>query len=177
MPPNANNLKRSRQQSTFLAMICFVTIVVALTTGIVVLAETNKAAPVYSVAEVRDGLSVHPSAWIGRTVLVRGRVVWLGGLSASAWLTDVKPQTPRSRHLSGGVHPGQWIPFTQLQQQSLSLVPGSWQTPSFPYNLVWWLSNNLSGLLRGDGGRVAVYRITLTKKAQALCPACPVDHG
>lgn len=155
-------------------MICVMLIVVALTAGVAVVAEINKAAPVYSVAEVRDGLSIHPSAWIGRTVLVRGRVVWLGGLSA--WLTDVKPQTPRSRHLSGGAHPGQWIPFSQLQQQSLSLVPGSWQTPSFPYNLVWWVSSSLSGLLGGDGGHAAIYRITLTKKAQAFYPACPVGR-
>lgn len=57
--------------------------------GIVWMGTTHD--PVYSVAQVEKGLTIHPRDWVGRTVLVRGTLVmaegqggW-GNTSASVW--------------------------------------------------------------------------------------------
>ncbi len=46
---------------------------------------SSSAGPVYSVAQVTTGLRQHPRAWVGRTVLVQGRVAgsmsWWSGQS------------------------------------------------------------------------------------------------
>ncbi len=177
MENSCTSTMRERPRLSFIPIVTGLILVAGiLTAGAAVVATDATAAPVYSAAVVKTGLTVHPAAWVGRTVLIQGRVMWLGG--SSVWLTtNGTPQAPRHRHLAGGAHPGQWIPFTQIQQQSLPLTPGSWQTPSFPRNLVWWLNSNMPGLSGIDGGRVEAYRITLTKRVQASCPTCPVGHG
>lgn len=55
-------------------LLCGVTLVAALSTALV-----GRLAPhdqVYSVAEVAAGLHQRPRAWIRRTVLVRGAIIW-----------------------------------------------------------------------------------------------------
>ncbi len=117
------------------------------------------AAPVYSVAQVRAGLLSTPASWVGRTVQIRALDIYPGG--RVAWLVD-----PADSY--------------NPQAKGLPVVAGRWQEPTFPRNLIWWLNSHQSkgSALRGiDGGRVEVYRITLTKSLRGACASCVVGHG
>jgi len=109
---------------------------------------------VYSVAQVRKGLLSAPNSWIGRTILIRALDIAPGG--SVAWLTD-----------PGATSPSQGLPVTV----------GSWQNPTFPRNLIWWLSSNISILSGIDGGRVEIYRITIMGKLNKRCGSCAVGRG
>lgn len=113
--------------------------------------------PVYSVAQVRWGLRSAPKAWLGRTVQIRALDIYPGGRSV-AWLVDpADSDSPQSK--------------------GLPVTPGRWQSPGFPRSLVWWFSSNVKALRGIDGGRVEVYRITLTKPLRPACVTCSVGHG
>ncbi len=110
--------------------------------------------PVYSVAQVRSGLLSAPKSWLGRTVQIRGLDYSPGG--QVAWLVD---------------------PGHDAASEGLPITIGQWQSPAFPRSFVWWLSDNVS-IFRGiDGGRVEVYRITLTAPLRRGCSSCSVGHG
>lgn len=114
------------------------------------------ASPVYSVAQVRNGLLSTPTSWLGRTVRIRALDSYPGG--RVAWLVD----------------PGDsYNPYTK----GLPITAGQWQTPTFPRSLIWWLSSNVRALQGIDGGRVEAYRITLTKPLREACLTCSVGHG
>jgi len=131
-------------------------IVLAVILSIVAIVVTFLAtpSPVYSVAQVRSGLLSAPKAWLGRTVHIRGLDYSPGG--QVAWLVD-RGQDPAS--------------------EGLPITIGQWQSPAFPRSFIWWLSSNVP-IFRGiDGGRVEVYRITLTAPLRSGCPSCSVGHG
>ncbi len=87
--------------------------------------------PVYSVAQVRDGLLATPTSWLGRTVRIRALDSYPG--AQMAWLVD-----PRDSY----------NPYSK----GLPITAGQWQTPTFPRSLIWWLSSNVPAL-RGDRRR------------------------
>lgn len=127
-------------------------VVVPVAVILVVLLATTP--PVYSVSQVRSGLLSTPTAWLGRTVQIRARDNYPGGLVA--WLVD---------------------PGDNPYSQGLPIKIGRWQSPTFPRTLIWWLNSNVPALSGIDGGRVEVYRITLTTPLRRGCPSCPVGHG
>ena len=110
--------------------------------------------PVYSVAQVRRGLISRPTLWLGRTVWIHALDIYPGG--GVAWLID-----------RGG------NPYSQ----GLPITAGLWQRPTFPRSLIWWLGSNVQALRGIDGGRVEVYRITLTTPLRRACSSCVVGHG
>ena len=114
------------------------------------------ASTVYSVAQVRNGLLATPTSWLGHTVEVRALDSYPGG--RVAWLVDPKDS---------------YNPYVK----GLPIIAGQWQTPTFPRSLIWWVSSNVSALRGIDGGRVEVYRITLTKPLREGCSTCSVGHG
>jgi hypothetical protein len=128
--------------------------IVLVLAGTVAVLGYRSAPPVYSVTQVRRGLLSTPKLWLGRTVWIRAQDIYPGG--GVAWLIDpgAKPST-----------------------QGLPITAGQWQTPTFPRNLIWWLSSNVPALRGMDGGRVEVYRITLTKPLRAACSSCAVGYG
>jgi hypothetical protein len=134
-----------------LAVIVPIVLVLA---GMFAVRSYRTGASVYSVAQVRRGLLSTPRLWLGRTVWIRAQDIYPGG--GVAWLIDpgAKPST-----------------------QGLPITAGQWQTPTFPRSLIWWLSSNVPALRGMDGGRVEVYRITLTKPLRAACSSCAVGHG
>ena len=91
---------------------------------------------------------------MSRTVSIRAQHIYPGG--GVAWLTD---------------------PGAKPSSQGLPITAGPWQTPTFPRSLIWWLSSNVPGLQGIDGGRVEVYRITLTTPLRAACSSCAVGYG
>jgi hypothetical protein len=121
--------------------------------GMVALLSYRTGTPVYSVAQVRRGLLSTPRLWLGRTVWIRALDIDPGG--GVAWLTD---------------------PGDKPSSQGLPITAGPWETPTFPRSLIWWL-NNVPGLQGIDGGRVEVYRITLTTPLRAACSSCAIGHG
>ena len=148
-----------KKSITMLVALVLASIAVASLVAVLVITS-----PVYSVAEVRNGLLSTPRVWLGRTVRIRALDIYPGG--GVAWLID-----PKGR-------PGpyaQGLPITS--EQGLPVTPGQWQTPTFPRSLIWWVSSNVSALRGIDGGRVEVYRITLTKPLQNGCLTCSVGHG
>jgi hypothetical protein len=128
--------------------------IVLVLAGMVAVLSYRTAAPAYSVTQVRRGLLSAPRLWLGRTVWIRAQDIYPGG--GVAWLID-----------PGGKPPSQGLP----------IIPGRWQTPTFPRSLIWWLSSNVPGLQGIDGGRVEVYRITLAKPLRAACSSCAVGYG
>ncbi len=131
-------------------------IVLAAIISIVAILVTLLAtpSPVYSVAQVRSGLLSAPKSWLGRTVHIRGLDYSPGG--QVAWLVD---------------------PGHDSYSEGLPIAVGPWQSPAFPRSFIWWLSSNVP-IFRGiDGGRVEVYRITLTAPLRRGCSSCSVGHG
>ena len=128
--------------------------IVLVLAGTMVERSYRTGAPVYSVAQVRRGLLLAPRLWLGRTVWIRAQDIYPGG--GVTWLID---------------------PGSKPSTQGLPITAGQWQTPMFPRSLIWWLSSNVPALRGMDGGRVEVYRITLTKPLRAACSSCAVGHG
>lgn len=119
-------------------------------------ASLVNTAPVYSVAQVRDGLLSTPTSWLGHTVQIRALDSYPGG--RVAWLVD--PVDSYKPYAKG-----------------LPVTAGRWQTPTFPRGILWWLGDNVRRLRGIDDGRVEVYRITLTKPLRPACATCSVGHG
>jgi hypothetical protein len=128
--------------------------IVLILAGMFAVLRYGTGAPVYSVAQVRRGLLSTPGLWLGRTVWIRAQDIYPGG--GVAWLID---------------------PGAKPSSQGLPITAGQWQTPTFPRSLIWWLSSNVPALRGMDGGRVEVYRITLTKPLRVACSSCAVGHG
>lgn len=144
-------------------------LIVASIVAASIVAALVTASPVYSAAQVRAGLLSVPASWVGRTVQIRALDSYPGG--RVAWLVDPTDS---------------YNPYSK----GLPIAAGRWQDPAFPRSLIWWLNNRVSALRGIDGGRVEVYRITLTKPLRGACaswghynktrgfPAsCVVGHG
>jgi hypothetical protein len=137
-------------------LLRIIALIVASIIAVSIVAVVVTASPVYSVAQVRVGLMSAPTSWIGRTVRVRASDSYPGG--RVAWLVD----------------PGDsYNPYAK----GLPVTAGPWQAPTFPRRLIWWLGSNVHVLQGIDGGRVEVYRITLTKPLRGACATCGVGHG
>jgi len=137
-------------------MSALIALIVAGIAAASIVALLVTASPVYSVAQVRDGLLSSPTSWVGRTVQVRALDIYPG--AHVAWLVDPADSTNPSA-------------------RGLPITAGQWQTPTFPRSLIWWIGSNVPVLHGIDGGRVEVYRITLTTPLHGACASCVVGHG
>jgi len=60
-----------------------------LIVGVIVAVQKRAVVgPVYSVAQVQAGLARHPSAWVGRTILMRGTIEMIGWSTGSGGSGD-----------------------------------------------------------------------------------------
>ena len=88
--------------------VALVALVLAFGGGIVVAARGHTES-VYTVADAQAGLAHQPRLWIGRTILVRGRLTILGCtgkcLSSTAVLSDPADVGQRLRVTWGAVNP------------------------------------------------------------------------
>jgi len=88
--------------------VALVALVLAFGGGIVV-AAPGHAESVYTVADAQAGLAHQPRRWVGRTILVRGRLTIVGCtgrcLSSTAVLSDPADVGQRLRVTWGAVNP------------------------------------------------------------------------
>ncbi len=88
--------------------VALVALVLAFGGGIVVAARGH-AESVYTVADAQAGLAHQPRRWVGRTILVRGRLTIVGCtgrcLSSTAVLSDPADVGQRLRVTWGAVNP------------------------------------------------------------------------
>jgi len=82
----------------------FGTVLLALLLGLITALWPQPQEPIYSVAQVADGVRYHPSRWVSRTVRVRGTII-VGGLlgvgitsavSRGGLLVDAPPRLGRA---------------------------------------------------------------------------------
>ena len=88
--------------------IALVALALAVGVGIVATARGHTE-PVYSMADVQAGLAQHARLWVGRTILVRGRLTILGCtgrcLGSTATLSDLSEGGQRLRVTWASVNP------------------------------------------------------------------------
>jgi hypothetical protein len=57
----------------------FLVVVLAVGLGVILVGNASDSEKVYTLAELQQARTAQPAAWVGRTVLVRGRFVDVGG--------------------------------------------------------------------------------------------------
>ncbi len=119
------------------------------------IANARGAERVYPVAQVAAGLSNNPSAWIGKTVLVRGRLIMVMASRSERW-GELVPET--SQPLVLLLAPGPPPPPLLALLRSLPLVRTMIPQPQAP-----------------RVGRIGVYRVRLL--TQLLCSPVPCANA